>query len=36
MSTNKTTNFLNAMKAARGIIVMQYEERILIVHITKA
>ncbi len=32
----KTVNFLKAMKAARGKIVTQYEERMLVVHMTIA
>jgi hypothetical protein len=36
ISTNRTTNFLKAIKAAKGIIVTQYDERILIEHIIKA
>ena len=36
ISTKKTTNFLKAMKAARGMIVTQQEDKILIVHIMKA
>jgi hypothetical protein len=33
--TKKITNFLKAMKAARGMTVTQKEERTLIEHITK-
>lgn len=34
-NTKKTTNFLKAIKAAKGITVTQYEVSILIVHIKK-
>ena len=32
----KTMNFLNAIKAAKGKIVTQYEDRMLVVHINTA
>jgi hypothetical protein len=36
ISTKKTTNFLKAIKAANGMIVTQYDDKMLIEHIIKA